>query len=192
MPVSVFKSVAADFGGVEPNIGKLQTEINADPGISAVCLYINTYGDTVEIVFDTSLTSGDETALDAVIAAHDPTPVVQYAQNMPISLNQSSTRNNTYTKIGQVVFPGGSEMRIKGNGYKEGTATSYSVKIYDITHNTTLVEQTFTNTADDVIIDLGVCDNVPADASVIRAFAKRNGGASSERAFVTSLFIYYN
>lgn len=192
MPVSVFKSVATDFGGVEPNIGKLQTEINTAPGISAVCLYINMYGDTVEIVFDTSLTLSDEIALDAVIAAHDPTPTVTYAQNMPITLSQTSTRNNVYTKIGQVVFPGGSEMRIKGNGYKEGTMTGYSIKIYDITHNTTLVEQSFVNSADDAVIDLGACDNVPVDTSVIRAFAKRNGGASSERAFVTSLFIYYN
>lgn len=192
MPVSVFKSIATDFGGVTPNIGKLQTEINAAPGISAVCLYINMYEDTVEIVFDTSLTSGDETALAAVIAAHDPTPVVTYAQNMPITLSQNTTRNDVYTKIGQVVFPGGNEMRIKGNGYKEGTMTGFSIKVYDVTHNTTLVEQSFTNSADDIVLDLGACDNVPNDTSVIRAYAKRNGGVSSERAFITSLFIYYN
>lgn len=189
--MSVFKSIAGDFGGVAPNIGKLQGEITAS-AISVQCLYINMYGDTVEIVFAAALSSGDETILAAVIASHDPTPVVTYSKNMPITLSQTSASNDIYTKIGQVVFPGGSEMRIKGNGYKEGTATGFSIKIYDVTHKTTLAEQTFTNSDDAVILDLGACDNVPEDASVIRAYVKRNGGTSSERAFVTSLFIYYN
>jgi len=56
---------------------KLQSEIDADPGISPNTLRIETVNDQFFVVFDATLTAGEKTILDGLVAAHIPDPLVE-------------------------------------------------------------------------------------------------------------------
>lgn len=64
-------SKSVDFGN-ELAPGQLANEIDADVSITTALLRIDVDGDTVYIVFQSTITGGEKTALDAVVAAHVP------------------------------------------------------------------------------------------------------------------------
>ena len=69
-------SKSSDFpGGLSSD--KLQNEIDSNPGISPNTLRIDTINDQVFIVFDSSLTAGEKTILDSLVAAHIPNPLLE-------------------------------------------------------------------------------------------------------------------
>lgn len=56
---------------------KLQDAINAAGGITPTCISVGTKGDVAVPMFDAAVPSGEQAAVDAVLAAHDgvtPTP----------------------------------------------------------------------------------------------------------------------
>ena len=68
-------SVASSFNSVNPATAQLNQEINAVAGIAPNCTAINQLGDTVTIYFSASLSEGEITTLNGVIAAHVPRPI---------------------------------------------------------------------------------------------------------------------
>ncbi len=66
------RSLASDFGGVAPRHDQLYTEMNADQGIGPNFLGLFRKGDAIRVYFDDTLSAGEETAMDVVIADHDP------------------------------------------------------------------------------------------------------------------------
>lgn len=186
---AVFKSIANDFAGVEPNIGKLQEEINTATNIDPTCLYISMYGDTVEINFDGALSSAGEIALAAVIAAHDPTPIITYSTNVAASLTAQKTKNPTYTRVGTVIFPGASAMRVKAVGYAD-VGSTISIRVANALTAEVYSEATFANNVPE-ILDLGT-PTTPSDLTSMVVMVKRNGGAATNFARIDALYIYYN
>lgn len=96
-------SKASDFGGsIIPH--RLEQEINDDVGIAPVVSYISTSGDVVDIVFPSTLSGAEITALNAVIAAHDstPDPIVVIATSG--STNNTTTTINTTQTTNRTVF----------------------------------------------------------------------------------------
>nr|QBK87335.1 MAG: uncharacterized protein LCMAC201_02450 [Marseillevirus LCMAC201] len=62
---------SADFGGqLAP--GQLHPEIVADPGITTTLLRVDVNSDVVDIVFQSTISGSEKTALDAVVSAHTP------------------------------------------------------------------------------------------------------------------------
>jgi len=64
-------SKSSDFGNQLAE-GQFHAEIEADPGITTTLLYVETVGDTVNVVFQSTISGSEQTALDAVVAAHTP------------------------------------------------------------------------------------------------------------------------
>jgi hypothetical protein len=67
-------SIASDFPNKQVNSGELTDEINDSSISSAALLYIETDDDDCNIWFDDPLSSGDQTTLDGLVAAHDGEP----------------------------------------------------------------------------------------------------------------------
>jgi len=62
-------SVASDFGGVPPNLPQLDDEINNDAGITTSHNGITLTGDVVDILFVSTISGSEKTALDSLVAA---------------------------------------------------------------------------------------------------------------------------
>jgi hypothetical protein len=62
------------------DIGRLSSEILAEPGITTTLLYCNFKGpNTLDIFFDSSLSESEETLLDAIVANHIGEPIPEEA-----------------------------------------------------------------------------------------------------------------
>jgi hypothetical protein len=70
-------SIFTDFPNQQVNPGALAEEISDSSISSAALLYIATSGDDCDIWFDDPLSSGDETTLDGLVAAHTGVPTSQ-------------------------------------------------------------------------------------------------------------------
>ncbi len=126
---------------------QLQLEIGAS-SITVPVSYITESEGVATIVFVSSLSGGEQTALTAVIASHIPaqskTNVVRYIPQ----LNNSSTTD--YAKLGRFQYQGiamaGPFTGIDIVSNMEVGLTSYSIKIVCRNDNRTVCEKTFTNT----------------------------------------------
>jgi hypothetical protein len=104
---SIAYSLASDFSG-NINLELLHTEILEETGITKTLDGINEEDDNITIDFESSLTTGEETLLDAVVAAHDGTTVTTttYTRELlkfidiPEPNNVTSGEGLLYKKIG--------------------------------------------------------------------------------------------
>lgn len=62
-------SLSSDFGG-NINTTQFHSEINNDPGIFPNLEGINTLNDDVDIIFDSSLSAGEQTTLTGLVSSH--------------------------------------------------------------------------------------------------------------------------
>lgn len=67
--MSLTYSLSGDFSG-NINSVQLQTEINADPGITPTVTNINTDDDDVIIVFDSTPSTGEQTTINGIVSSH--------------------------------------------------------------------------------------------------------------------------
>jgi hypothetical protein len=72
-------SIDNDFPNRQVDSDSLTTQINASSIGSAALLYIETTGDDCDIWFDGPLSSGDQTTLDGIVAAHTGEPELEIA-----------------------------------------------------------------------------------------------------------------
>ena len=96
MSVNYPYTISTEFSnGVLPN--KLKEEV--EEGISsATCELIETSNDTCNIWFNVAISSGDETVLDGIVAAHDPD---DYLGQCPKCCEESegNTQSESYSTI---------------------------------------------------------------------------------------------
>jgi hypothetical protein len=187
--VVYYKFVSTDFAGIPPNLAKLQDEINA-ANIDPVCTHINAYDDTVEIHFDLSLSGAEEAILADLCTNHDPTPIPTYSSNVSAILIANKTQNQTFTRVGTLIFPGGSELRAKAISNVDVGPTGYTLRLMTLL-GTVVCEATFDNTAP-AVVDLGVPNVVPSGLTSMQVLLRKNGGVTGQFAYLDALYVYYN
>lgn len=191
MSVTYTKSIITDFNN-NINTSKLANEI-VNQGFIPTLLTINTLGDAVYIIFNMSLSVGEQTVLNTVISNHTGVNIV-YETISKISLKNDIISTTSYIRVGTFIYPGSNHMtnisKITGIGYMESGVTNYSIRIYDKTNNLTIVENTFTNINED-ILNLGLISNIPTEESVIEISVKKTGGNGNNKAYVDNITIYY-
>jgi hypothetical protein len=155
-------------------------------------------GGDIKITTLVSLSESDETALDALIAAHPNTTVISADDAIGGSMQQISiakdTKNNTYTTLGKMIFDGtdngASIFQIKVIAYMQNGADSYDIRVIDGQTSLTIAEKiALTNTTDEVI-DLGAITNLPTSSGMFYFQIKKNGNASKRIYLDTALFKY--
>jgi hypothetical protein len=103
-------SIASDTANAKVNSPKLTIEID-ESSITIGLDRIDTDGDTLTIVFDSSLSAEEETTLDGLIGAHDgeSIPVVESPQLVTLEEKKSPTTNRLEV---QIMKPEGSSATI--------------------------------------------------------------------------------
>jgi len=199
MTTTIQKSLSDDFGG-DLATTQLRKEINDDGGIGADCLGVYSINSTVDIIFDSALSGGEQTTLDNIISAHvadASPPKEQFYTYHPRSNYTSSSR---YQRLGgPFKYPGSDEIGIinyiEVNSYKTSSPTSYNVRIYDNTNKTVIAEKTgLTNTAE-ALNDLETISNIPTGMALFEIQAERvggNGSGKNKRVYVEEVIIYYD
>jgi hypothetical protein len=169
-------TVSVDFGGSIPKITQLHSEISADVGITSTLVGINSTGDTIDIIFESALSGGEQTTLDALVANHsaDNTPYMD--NNFSFEPKKSYTNHTSYTRLGQCVFPGATACDVRIISYMDKDVTSYSVKIINKNTGDVIVELTGITNEDEDTIYLGAGSNVPSSKAIFEVHAKKDGG----------------
>jgi hypothetical protein len=90
-------SVSSDFGGTDPNLPQLDSEINADGTITTSLNGSSLTGDVVEIYFVSTISGAEKTALDAIVAAHTPDATFNQDVKGTITVADGSGGNLTLT-----------------------------------------------------------------------------------------------
>lgn len=180
------KSVATDFNN-SLDESQLHEEIVAASSITATLNGVTRTGDSVDIIFSTSLNASEQSALDSVISSHTPSTIIENGIMHTYTPKTEHVNTDEYKKILTIGYMGASnvgEIRsIKCVTYMHENITSYSVRAYDRTNNQIMAEATFTNT-DFEINDMGTISNIPSKNALIEIQVKRNGGQKSNKVYI--------
>ena len=87
-------SISQDFTGLvspytRPDIGRLTQEIQTSAIVTALD-HIDCGGDACDIYFKDAISSGDETILDGIVAAHTGAPLAQSLQVQPVKIEDTN------------------------------------------------------------------------------------------------------
>lgn len=107
-------SLSGDFGGnIKPR--RLQNTINDSVGVTQTITEINVIGDVVDIIVDGSLTAGEITAMNNIIASHDAgaNPLVNLKTEGAINSTATLTVNQTGNRT--ISLPDATDMLVGEN-----------------------------------------------------------------------------
>jgi hypothetical protein len=111
-------------------------------------------------------------------------------KNFVLTPKNNSTNKNTFFRIGTFNFPKIEKATLDSVSWVDGTATSYTIRIFNLTDNTILLETILTNSLEN-INNLGSLTNLPNNSFHCEISVKRNNGNNSSKVHIVSLTINY-
>jgi len=192
---SKFRTFDVSFGG-NLSEGQFHTEVAA--GITGFQSIFRKEND-VEIIFDRVISASEETALDAIIAAHTPVNKIPLNQFFTYSPRKEWTKAFVYEKIGGGFnHAGESDLSdilkiecVARCDTNTSTPTEYSIRIYDKTNNIVVAEKMGLSNTQDEIIDMGTIVN-SSSGTILEIHAKKTTGKTNKKVYVEQATIYYN
>lgn len=189
MATQVTKSLSTDFGGVL-NSEQLRQEIIDDGIITTEHYGLQTIGDVVTLFFAGSLSGAELTQLDVVIAAHSPVTVQTYTQTHTAYARKDFYKETAYKDISTYIYDGSNDLGtikdILCVAYMDAGVDSFSIRIYDDTHNSVIAEKTFTND-DRQSLSLAPLANIPTGKSIITVQIKKTGGNTKQYVYIENI-----
>ncbi len=188
MATTYTKSLASDFGG-NINLATLHTEIVNDGGIVPNLNGINMTDDVIDIIFDSSLSAGEQTTLDNIISSHDSSATYSTIQVVDINPRNGFYSTSDYIRVASLVYQGdiyNNINKIFVASYMDPAITSYDIKVEDITNNNVIVIKNLTNTAE-VINNLGTLSNIPTNQAKLEVQIKKTGGPAGKKVYVDTI-----
>ncbi len=189
-------SVASDFGGSlnSTHLGQFVDHINNDGGIAATMLSVSEYtGDVVSCTFDGTLSSPEQTTLGNLAGTFSVPDAEQYDNIIKLDVRSTKIMTTDYERISSFVYPGSNHIntiqKIIAVSYKDSGTTNYSIKAFDKDNSNTVVENTFTNTSEQ-INTLTPLSNIPTEECIIEIHAKQTGGGSNDGFHIESVTIF--
>lgn len=170
MATTYIKSLSSDFGGnLNPSL--LLDEINDNTNISLTCINITNIADNVNIVFESSLDSGEQTILDNIISLHSPSNNKPKVKSFVVTPDIAEFDNSIYRLISIFNYAGkdsiGDLDYIEYIGLISNENSTYDIRAYDSTNNKIIAEKTGNNNKKMQIIDLGELSNIPSESAII-------------------------
>ena len=182
-------SITTNFGGVSPNLLQLHNEIVDNINILKYLKGVVPFEDSVNIIFDLSLSAPEKTELDGIISSHVPIYIPELSERMTIRSKISSTKKKSYIRLGTEIFLGSTYATAKTISYMDSNVTSYDIQIFDKDNHEILLTKTLTNTTESVQ-ELGILSNVSTIPTQIEISVKKNG-AGGGKVYVESVTICY-
>lgn len=185
-------SLSSDFGG-NLKSRQLHDEIVAEGSISPILSGILTNDDVVDIVFNSSLSAGEQTTLNGLVSAHSPVNYANYTAILKFGVRKTAINSGNYYRQGTLIYEGtnsvGTIKKILAIGKRHSGATGISIKISDKTNGNIIAENTFTETKES-ILELTPINNLPTDRAILELYTKRIGGSNSKKGYLDSVTVY--
>lgn len=188
-------SLSSDFGG-NLKSQQLHEEIGAESGITPNIIAVNTDGDLVDIVFDSSLSGGEETTLNGLVASHIPDTSKPRKQFFSITPKKDViTPKNSWVLSTYFQYPGSDKVGLIDYidvicSMNPGV-NSYDVRIINKKTGEVIAEKTNMTNIVAETQDLGTISNVPTDKSTLELQIKKIDGNNSKKVEVEQVIIYY-
>lgn len=184
-------SISTDFGG-NIKTSQLLTEIQ-ESAISNNIIRIDTDDDTVYIIFDAELSSGDEIILNNLVSAH--VPEINLNSYVKVQIFTTQPSNDTYTDIGSFRY-NPNIGTLKGFGFIakcDKRINGYDFRVVNLSNSAVLCESTGYDNNEIATFNIFEVDNIPTDESILQAQI-RSYGSSKRKNDVVSIYeiiMYY-
>ncbi len=195
MTTTYTRSLASDFGGSFKH-SQFHREIVDEAGITPILDGINVSGDVIDIIFDSSLSVGEQTTLDTLISNHVPSTnkeKVIFFSFVPPSRN---TNLSVYHRIATFKYNGSDNIGpidyIEILGCSDADVTSYDVRVVNALTMDTIAEKTGISNTVSTITDLGTISNIPTDESIFEVYVKKVGGSETSNVHIEEITVYHN
>lgn len=109
-----------------------------------------------------------------------------------ISIEKKILNKGNFKVLSRYIFKGGSAVSFSTNSYMDTNATSYSIRVFDITNNQLVLETSLTNTATDAITSMGTAVWAAPDRAIWEIQGKVDGGTGAASAYLDGIIIDYN
>lgn len=184
-----------DFNG-QLDEGQLHEEILAEANITTTLVGVSTSGDVVSIIFQSTISSGERTALNTLVQNH--TPADPYEPRAFIKLNapdlaDAYTNTDVYYVMMSGMLPSFAKAKVCSiyiTSKATGSPTSYDVRVYDVASGETLASVNLTN-SDKEINTMTIHINPSMSENIIEVQAKRNGGTDESCVWVYDVTFEY-
>lgn len=150
------------------------------------------FGDTMKLMFNSSLTSQEENVLSSLVSSHDPSPLIPREKFFSINPHVTQIKNNYYTSVFTFEYPGsfhiGTINYINVIAKSKNSTNDFDIRVMNQTHFQILCEKTNQNNTEYQSIDLGTISNVPEEPTLLEIQIKSE---SKKWVYVTQAIIYY-
>jgi hypothetical protein len=176
----------SDFAGVV-NHKELTHEIKNNVDIGGLNFnHLSISGEYVRFAFVISITKN---ILDSIVANHSSSGNPTLYENQNISINRK-IKNTTYRLVHKIHHKGNGVARFSIIGNMDTGVTSYHIRIYDSTHNNTIIESTFTNLTSGMH-EMGDGTNISSNESVLEIHIKKTGGTNTQYCYLENIFMEF-
>jgi hypothetical protein len=178
------------------NNSLLVAAINAT--LSNLCTSITQDADIFTLNFTQELTQEQINILANTLANYTyvdlSAPIIQYNSCMNISLKTSKFNTSVFSREASFNYEGslrvGQLAKILVSSYMDTGNTSYTIRIFDKTHNNIIDESTFTNINEN-FVELNPINNVSEERSNIEILVKKTGGNANNFFYINSITFYF-
>jgi hypothetical protein len=143
------KSLSSDFGG-NLILNQFHHEIEADTGITTTFKGLTQTLDDVMIIFDSVLSGGELTTLEALISAHVPDTAAKRVYAYRVYPEERKIKSTNWSMVGSFEYPGtiqnGNVVYIDVISAINSSSETYDIYISARGDNSSLGEGTFGNT----------------------------------------------
>lgn len=193
MTATYTKSLSGDFSG-NLNITQLFNQIE-NSEIVPSCVTIKNKSDDVDIIFVSSLSSGEEAILDNIVSNYIIDNSKPYNNFLTLTPNKTKiTSNSSYSNIYTFKYGGSIKTGlidyIEIISYTDSNTDSYDIRVVDQNSAIVLASANFTNNKPE-ICDLGTISNIPEHETILEIQGKQNG-EKKKNIYIESINVYYD
>lgn len=142
-----------------------------------------------------SITGGQQSELDGIVANHVPNTSKPRIQNFVIFPKRNSIKINKYTLAHAFEYMGSDQVGVIDYidlmAYMDSNTNSYDVRVINSSTGQVLVEKDNLNNTSLAVIDLGTISNIPSTKTTLELQVKKNGTSNSKTIELEQLIVYY-
>jgi len=187
-------SVTSDFGGTNPILNQLHNEIDSESGITKTLNGISKTNDNVDIIFDESLSAGEQTTLDGIVSSHTPVSITHFRLTDTVMCHRTSTITTEYVLMDSFVYNGsvsvGDIIQFNVDCRMDTGVTNFTIRIFDVTKEKNIAEGTFNNTNNQINAITSI-SNLPRTQSIFEILMKKTGGSTTLKAYLNFVEVCY-
>jgi len=193
MSLSDHSYLKSAFGAGQYDYATFQRDLDVSSFSSQIRGILN--GPTNVTITIESITGGQQTELDNLVANHTPDTSKARIQNFVIFPKRNSIKTTKYTLAHAFEYLGSDAIGVIDYidlmAYIDSTSNTYDVRVVNSETGDILVEKTNLNNSSLEVIDLGTIVNIPTTTTTLELQLKRNESSGNKTIELEQLIVYY-